>query len=119
MNERGMMSWSIGSCRSESKYKSNHTYTRTCCLHDGRHIVQCTSYNPPGWHGGYITIDEQNFCKEFENGSVHSVIIQVLASTVMRGIVLRYNPVTTKLLGRTTRFNYYYEAFLGSRGSGC
>ena len=62
------ISWSIGSCTSESdeQYADYDTVVKTCCLDVGRtYILQCMDSFGDAWNGAYIQIDSTRYCEDF------------------------------------------------------
>ena len=68
------ISWSVGSCMSSQLYSDDKVFTQECCLggrellFDGNYKIICMDSGGDGWHGGYLEINGQQYCKDF-NGS--------------------------------------------------
>ena len=39
-----------------------------CNLEEGSYNLECIDSYGDGWHGGYITIDNKEFCRDFRSG---------------------------------------------------
>merc|ERR1719331_1039074 len=47
----------------------NNEHDLDCQLEVGSYNLECIDSYGDGWHGGYITIDGKEFCKDFRSGS--------------------------------------------------
>lgn len=63
-------SYEFGSCKSQQKYEDDKLYEERCCMKKGTYTLKCMDapYDD-GWHGGYITIDGENYCDDFTSGN--------------------------------------------------
>ena len=54
-----------------------------CCLLPGEYTLTCKDSYGDGWHGGFMTIEGQNYCEGFTSGKeeLHDVIIDPFAET--------------------------------------
>lgn len=65
------ISWTLGSSCSQPQgtFSDNQQYTHTCCLPPNVTITGvCTDSYGDGWHGGYLTILGQEYCRTFTYG---------------------------------------------------
>ena len=62
------VSWTFGKCKSSQRYDSRRTYTMQCCVLKGEHTLTCKDSYGDGWHGGYVEIEEKQYCKDFSTG---------------------------------------------------
>tara|TARA_B110000285_G_C14656875_1_gene394392 strand:- start:195 stop:506 length:312 start_codon:yes stop_codon:yes gene_type:complete len=51
-------------------YSSRTEYDVECQLEAGTYTLECHDSYGDGWHGGYITIDGKEFCKDFRSGEL-------------------------------------------------
>ena len=70
-------SWTFGKCKSSQQYASRQTYTTKCCLAKGEHTLTCKDSYGDGWHGGYLEIQGNKYCKDFKSGSEKKTMIQI------------------------------------------
>ena len=59
------ISWSVGSCTSNQPYRDDKVFTQECCHADGSYKITCKDSGGGGWHGGYLEINGQQYCKDF------------------------------------------------------
>ena len=59
------ISWTLGTCSSNQVYGNGQTISHTCCLSGGKHSLTCSDSFGDGWNGGYITIENKEYCKDF------------------------------------------------------
>ena len=71
------VSWTFGSCDSTEKYTSNGQHTERCCLAQGEYTLSCKDRFGDGWHGGFMEIQGNRYCEDFEAGkiSTHQVAV--------------------------------------------
>ena len=66
-------SWTFGTCSGGyyyPGYPDNAITHEMCCQPAGSYELLCkSSSDNGGWHGGYLEIDGQEYCKYFDNGS--------------------------------------------------
>ena len=69
------ISWSIGSCISntynygKNEYTDNSNFAQQCCIAAGNHKITCTDSYGDGWAGGYLTIYGIKYCEDFSSGN--------------------------------------------------
>ena len=61
-------SWEFGACSSTQEYPSEYTTTERCCQPEGSYQLICKCSFGDGWHGGYLEINGQEYCKQFIRG---------------------------------------------------
>ena len=71
------ISWTLGSCSSDTNYGDYHEYTKRCCLSPGRYTLVCKDSYGDGWHGGYLTVLGTRFCESFNSGREEIVEISL------------------------------------------
>ena len=78
---RGEMSWTIG-CKGDScngvechsdKFKAMigpGKFEQECCLpdHINDYAIKCHDAYGDGWHGGYLEINGEKYCENFDRG---------------------------------------------------
>merc|ERR1719326_971357 len=78
-------SWSLGEYCSGRGYLDDSSYEVTdCYMPAGTYDLTCVDSYGDGWHGGFITINGEEYCSEFEEGNseVHSITIEGSGTTV-------------------------------------
>ena len=74
-------SWTLGTCASDDLgYQKNQVYTEECCLAAGKHTLTCDDTYKDGWHGGFIAIQGEEYCKDFFDGHVQKQDIEIIFS---------------------------------------
>ena len=70
-------SWTLDTCSNTSPHVNHAKEVVECCLMPGEYTLTCKDAAGDGWHGGYVTINGQKFCKNFRCGSTetHQVLI--------------------------------------------
>ena len=63
------ISWTFGACSSAQRYYYNTTTNVQCCQLAGNYELVCKDSNGDGWEGGYLEINGQEYCKEFNMGN--------------------------------------------------
>lgn len=67
------VSWEFGDCKSTESYTNNKEYDIKCCLPVGQsYVLKCKDAYGDGWNGAYMTVNGQQFCKDFQTGSLQS-----------------------------------------------
>jgi hypothetical protein len=61
-------SWTFGACSSTQDYQDETTTNEQCCQPAGDYELICKDSFGDGWHGGYLKINGQEYCKEFDTG---------------------------------------------------
>ena len=58
-------------------HESHNTHEAECCLPPGEYTLECKDSYGDGWHGGYITINGTEYCKNFNSSSLetHEILI--------------------------------------------
>ena len=69
--------WSFGTCSNSQRYSNNREYTEKCCLYPGEHTLICKDSYGDGWHGGYVEIQGNRYCQEFETGDKHTTAVTI------------------------------------------
>ena len=73
--------WKIGSCMSNRNYEGRKIYRKQCCLPNGIYKLTCKDDWGDGWNGGYLDINGQRFCDNF-NSHKHEEDITIGSSLV-------------------------------------
>jgi len=74
-------SWTLGTCASDDLgYQKNQVYTEECCLAAGKHTLTCDDTYKDGWHGGFIAIQGEEYCKDFFDGHEQKQDIEIISS---------------------------------------
>ena len=68
--------WKLGSCSNKHPHLDLSTANTQCCLPPGEYTLECKDTYGDGWHGGYITINGEDYCKTFTEG--HSTTREIL-----------------------------------------
>jgi hypothetical protein len=63
------ISWTFGACSSAQRYYYNTTTNVQCCQPAGNYELVCKDSMGDGWEGGYLEINGQEYCKEFNMGN--------------------------------------------------
>ena len=71
-------SWTFGNCASGQVYGNNQIYTEECCQPEGDYQLVCKDEYGDGWHGGFLRINGERYCKKFKNG--HEKVKEVTMS---------------------------------------
>merc|ERR1712038_1407610 len=64
-------SWSLGPCKGGSNYSPlsrSRNLIEKCCLPPGEHVLTCNDAFGDGWPGGYLDIQGQKYCNNFDWG---------------------------------------------------
>ena len=61
-------------------YQEDQVYTEECCLAVGKHTLSCDDTYKDGWHGGFIAIQGEEYCKDFFDGHVQKQDIEIIFS---------------------------------------
>ena len=67
------ISWTLGTCSSDTTYIDNQEYLQQCCLSPGNYSLQCIDSYGDGWNGGYIEVDSTRHCQNFSSGALMTV----------------------------------------------
>ena len=72
-------SWTLGTCSSNVlvTYSNNEEYIEECCLDVGVYTLNCQDAYGDGWHGGSIEIQGKQYCVDFTDGSVKSILVTI------------------------------------------
>ena len=70
------ISWEMGSCTG-SGYDRNQQYSSQCCLAPGDYTLTCKDSYGDGWHGGFMEIQGNKYCKDFKAGSSATVTVTI------------------------------------------
>merc|ERR1739844_164761 len=74
-------SWTLGTCASDDLgYKEHQVYTEECCLAAGKYTLTCDDTYKDGWHGGFIAIQGEEYCKDFFHGHEQKQDIEIISS---------------------------------------
>ena len=67
----------MGTCSNTIIHENYQTHEAECCLPPGEYTLECKDSYGDGWHGGFITINEINYCENFNSSSLetHEVLI--------------------------------------------
>ena len=68
MNERytSENTWSLGNCSQSQKWAGPGTYTESCCLSKGVHMLTCkTDRARNDWSSNMVMIFGHRFCEDF------------------------------------------------------
>ena len=71
------ISWTLGTCSSDTSYGNNQEYVQRCCLAHGSHYLQCLDSYGDGWTGGYIEVAGTSYCDTFSSGRSMSTLINL------------------------------------------
>ena len=82
--------WTFGSCSSSQRYSSRREYIERCCLSSGEQTLTCKDGYGDGWHGGYIEIQGEKYCKNFRRGKQKKIGINVLGIGVNKCIIISH-----------------------------
>jgi len=66
-------------CSSSRSFSSYSVRTETCCLTPGTHNFNCFDSWGDGWHGGYVTVNGQKLCHDFNYGRKKSTVFTIAA----------------------------------------
>ena len=61
-------SWTFGACASATEYQDETTTNEICCQPAGDYELVCKDSFGDGWHGGYLEINGQPYCQQFDSG---------------------------------------------------
>ena len=61
-------SWTFGACSNTQEYQDEVTTNEQCCQTAGDYELVCKDSFGDGWHGGYLEINGQEYCKQFKSG---------------------------------------------------
>ena len=78
--DTGENSWSLGTCSSEKLYDPYNYYIQECCLNEGLHTLKCMDSKGDGWAGGFIRIQGNRYCEDFNSGSQKEIEITIRKS---------------------------------------
>ena len=72
--------WRVGECKSNREYQRDKIYIKQCCLPGGIHKLSCKDDWGDGWNGGFLEINGQKYCDNF-NSYLHEEDIQIGSSS--------------------------------------
>lgn len=90
-------SWTLGTCSNASPHESHSEAEDECCLPPGEYTLKCKDSYGDGWHGGYVTIQCNNYCEGFSKGGEesHDVTISSETDNSACGNILHFHSYTS------------------------
>ena len=81
-------SWVLGTCASTIVHENDIAHESECCLPPGEYTLECRDSYGDGWHGGYITVNGNKYCENFDSSSLETHEILISADTDPEGKIM-------------------------------